>query len=745
MQNLSFRRLIIIKVLMVLMGMEIGGAETHVLELAIGMKKRGIDVLVASNGGVYVKELEENGIKHFSVPLNKRSLSKMLVSFFKLWKIIKKEKPDIVHGHARIPSFILSKLRPILKFNFVTTAHWVFDTSGILKYITNWGDRTVAVSDDIKDYLTDNYGVPAQNIRVTINGIDKSKFSKDNFSQEIIEEFGLSKDKRKILYISRMDKERSLVAHHLIEIADDIAKIEDVEIIIVGGGDDFDNVSRFAEEQNQKIGRKMIHIAGARTDIYKFVSVSDFFVGVSRSALEAMSGGVPSIIAGNEGYIGIFDEDKLTECIDTNFCCRGMAQSSPARLLKDISDFLNADHERLEHLSEYSAEFVHKNYSVDKMVSDNLASYEDILSGGRYSDVVVSGYYGYNNSGDDALLHLIINDILKLRPNTKFTVLSKTPYQTTKTYKIKSVNRFNIFKVIHEIRHSKLLISGGGSLIQDATSTKSLLYYLAIIRIALMSGKKTMAYANGIGPVTVKQNKKKARKVLDKMDVITLRDEKSVLTLKNIGVNNKNIFVTADPAVKMERISQAETDSILEAEGIPKNNYFTVSVRNWKNTDVSEKIAAVCDYVSEHYGLTPLFISMQKGEDDVITEKCVSLLKNRGYILRGSYNFRQIMSIVAESKLVIGMRLHMLMYGANSAVPVIGLMYDPKIQAYLSYLNQNTNVNINNINVDEFKNIIDSLMLNQEKTRETLKVRIDELKEFEKKNAQMAVKLLEDN
>ena len=207
------------KILMVLMGMEIGGAETHVLELSADLKNKGYGVLVASNGGVYTKELSEHGIKHINLPLNTRNIFKMTKSFFGLLKLIKSEKPDIVHSHARIPSFILGILNKFLKFHFVTSAHWVFDTSGILKHITNWGSRCVAVSDDIKKYLKDNYHVVDQDIYVTINGINMEKFSPDNYCDDIIDEFGLSDDKRKIVYISRMDEDRSLVAHHLIEIA----------------------------------------------------------------------------------------------------------------------------------------------------------------------------------------------------------------------------------------------------------------------------------------------------------------------------------------------------------------------------------------------------------------------------------------------------------------------------------------------------------------------------------------------
>ena len=98
------------KILMALMGLEIGGAETHVVELSKELKKQGYDIIVASNGGVYEKELAEAGIRHYHVPLNQRNVLKMARSYFILKKIIKKEKVDIVHSHARIPSFVCGLL-----------------------------------------------------------------------------------------------------------------------------------------------------------------------------------------------------------------------------------------------------------------------------------------------------------------------------------------------------------------------------------------------------------------------------------------------------------------------------------------------------------------------------------------------------------------------------------------------------------------------------------------------------------
>ena len=89
------------------MQLEIGGAETHVVELAKELKRNGFIPVITSNGGVYVKELEEAGIKHYTVPLQNKNPLNVINSVRLLKKIIKTENIDIVHSHARIPSFIL--------------------------------------------------------------------------------------------------------------------------------------------------------------------------------------------------------------------------------------------------------------------------------------------------------------------------------------------------------------------------------------------------------------------------------------------------------------------------------------------------------------------------------------------------------------------------------------------------------------------------------------------------------------
>ena len=278
------------KILMATMGLDIGGAETHIVELSKQLKQQGHDIAIISNGGVYVPEITAAGIRHYEAPLHLRNVGTMIKARGILKEVIAKENPDVVHAHARIPAFLCGTLHKSMKFPFVTTAHWVFTSKGALRYLTNWGERTVAVSDDIKAYLIREYGLPAEHISVTINGIDTEKFSPAVSGEEVISEFGLDKSRPILSYVSRMDEDRALVARQLIEIAPELDKrVPGVQLLIAGGGNVYDELLAKAKEVNAAMGRTCITMPGARTDINKIVAAGEVFVGVSRAALEAMA------------------------------------------------------------------------------------------------------------------------------------------------------------------------------------------------------------------------------------------------------------------------------------------------------------------------------------------------------------------------------------------------------------------------------------------------------------------------
>jgi len=376
------------------------------------------------------------------------------------------------------------------------------------------------------------------------------------------------------------------------------------------------------------------------------------------------------------------------------------------------------------------------------MTKDYEKMYTSILKNPEgKTDIVISGYYGHNNSGDDALLSAIVNDIKKLDDSIRITVLSKNPKETKEIYGVDAVYRFNIFKINKTIKNAKLLISGGGSLIQDTTSSRSLIYYLNVIKTALKHGVKTYVYANGVGPINKERNKKLTADILNNVNIITLREEDSRDVLTGIGIKNPPMYVTSDPAVSINPGSEEELNRILDKEEIPEGDYAVISVRNWKSNAFKSGIINLSNYLKEHYSLNCIFVPMQYKKDLKICSECAKY----GYVLKQPHNFNELMTIAAHSKLVIGMRLHMLMYGANAGVPVIGLSYDPKISSYLSYLNQLNVVDSEKSDYDKLKSLVDGIMTNYDVITADLQDKIAELKELQKKNAEFAINLLKEN
>jgi polysaccharide pyruvyl transferase CsaB len=669
-------------------------------------------VAIASNGGVYVKEIESVGIRHYSVPMHRRSLVPMVKSAFMLNSIIKKEKPDVVHAHARIPGFLCGIIKKFRKFPFVTTAHWVFDTGGALRFLTNWGDKTISVSDDIKDYLKTNYGVPDENIFITINGIDTNKFSPEISGEKVRKELKIDENATVISHVSRMDESRALAARFLIDMAPELSKaFPGVVILIAGGGDVFEELNGKAEKINSDLGYRCVIMPGARTDINEIVAAGDVFVGVSRAALEAMSGGKPTLVAGNEGYMGIFSEEKLSEGIESNFCCRGAKPIDHDTMLSDLTKLLQMSKIDKEKLGEYGRAVIMEHYSVGRMAEDALKAYRAAIPPKK---IVMSGYYGFGNAGDEAILKSVYESVKENLPDAKVTVLSKTPEETSQIYGCSAVPRFNPIAVWKAIKKCDLLISGGGSLLQDTTSTRSLMYYLLIIRLAERMDKKVMLYANGVGPIRKDFSRKRTAKAVSEATAVTLRDPESLNTLRSMGVCRGDVKVTSDPVFLLEPSSGERADKILKDAGVPEGGFIAVSARPWKTEGFEDKIAEICDKISTQYNKNIVFLTMQPGIDDVESRAIAEKMKSKSYLIECGHNAPDLMSVIAKSDLVLSMRLHSLIFAARTATPSIGFDYDPKVTAYLKLLDQPSAGKMDDIDVEKTVNYAKDILENHD-------------------------------
>lgn len=362
------------------------------------------------------------------------------------------------------------------------------------------------------------------------------------------------------------------------------------------------------------------------------------------------------------------------------------------------------------------------------------------------SDILISGYHGFANSGDEALLFAILSTLRSKKADLDVTVLSKTPRETENVYRVKSIYRYNIFKIIGEMKKTKMLLFGGGSLIQDVTSSKSIFYYLLILSLAKRMGMKTMLYANGIGPVRKRFNRFITAKILNKIDVITLRDDKSDEELKSMGVTAPDITITADPAFTLDVDGTLSGKYFTNMAGVPEGRKIgVVSIREWKESkaDFVGEMARLCDYMVDKHGIYPLFVPMQYPADLGVSAEVMSRMNNPSYVINRELSVPEVFSVLSEAEIIVGMRLHSLIYATTLGIPAMALVYDPKVSAFMESINQPDCVNIEDMTFDRSSAIMTSIINDSDKRREELLITNKVLRKEAERNALFAIELLE--
>ncbi len=676
------------KILMVLMGLDIGGAETHVVELSKELRRRGHEVLIASNGGAYVPQLEPWGIRHVEMPLNRRSLRAMAVSLHRLRRLICQEHPDLVHAHARIPAFLCGILHRQLHFPFLTSAHWVFTVTPLLRLMSNWGQHTVAVSEDIRHYLWENYSIPDDQISVTINGIDTDTFAPGQNHPALRQALELEEGPV-ICMVSRLDESRALAAQALIDIMPRLcAEFPTAQLLLVGDGDWRQRLEHAAQTVNDALGRKAVVMTGPRTDVAELVALGHVFVGVSRAALEAMSEAKPVILAGNEGYGGILTQASLPQVQPTNFCCRGCGPVTRDALLEDLTTLLSMDSQQRQALGDFGRQLILDQYSVRRMTEDYLAAYHALLHPVPPIRAAISGYYGYRNLGDDSILLSISRQLATLDPPVQLTVLSRNPRKTTASYGLRAIPRFSPLALWRTLRRSDLLISGGGSLLQDHTSARSLQYYLGVIHLAQHFHHPVFLWANGIGPLYRPAGREHVRKTLVDCHCITLRDSDSLATLRALGVTRQDVTVTEDPAFLLNLPPKEDSLEALRQLGLSMDTpLLGISVRRTDGMAQSvDQFARLADRMVRELHCQVAFLVMQEPGDADISREILRRMEEPAQLISTPDRPEDMLGIIRCMDALVSTRLHTIIFAAKARVPVVGCVYDPKVASFLKTL-----------------------------------------------------------
>lgn len=347
--------------------------------------------------------------------------------------------------------------------------------------------------------------------------------------------------------------------------------------------------------------------------------------------------------------------------------------------------------------------------------------------------IVISGYYGFKNSGDEAVLKSILTALeqegkatgIEINP----VVLSIDPDWTSVAYGVKSVHRMKLGEVRQAIKDSDGLISGGGSLLQDATSPKTIPYYLGVLKIAQWLGKPTFIYAQGVGPVNRKLFYPMIRSIFRKCTYISVRDIQSGELLQSMGISGEAIHVVPDPVMGLplpegegvqrdfnpgsglEENDVASVSSIEEhresfeeplvqsslsnheTEGEGSLPVIGISVRYWhperkELKAVAEGLKGLAEQRPVHLRFLPFHQPDDIEASQFIASSIGDISKNGSIIsfYRDEKQPQDMLREVSRCDMILGMRLHSLIYAANQRVPLLGISYDPKINHFLKRL-----------------------------------------------------------
>ena len=386
--------------------------------------------------------------------------------------------------------------------------------------------------------------------------------------------------------------------------------------------------------------------------------------------------------------------------------------------------------------------------------------YEKLLSSpvpfSGHGDVVISGYYGFGNMGDESLLETIADTLAAVSPGVRITALTRHPKKDSAKNGLRCIGRMDLFRIRGEFAHAKLLISGGGSLLQDVTSAKSLFYYATLIRLAQKAGMRTMVYANGIGPIRSEKNRRLTARTVSACDAVSVRDPDSASELSLLGVPEALVTCTADPAFCIEGTARPVLEKRYDLSGLSfageaepgadTHRYYLVSLRQLKKKDfagtIVPEVSTLANWLWEQFSLIPVFVPMQLQNDDAICNAVMqaTLAPARRIVPDTAAD---LIGLSAGAQFVLGMRLHSLIYAASAGTPILGISYDPKIDAFCRVTHQTTYVSVDNLDQTVLRTYAAQLCSSNEVIRRTMREAAREMREKCRFDAETAVRLLQ--
>lgn len=386
----------------------------------------------------------------------------------------------------------------------------------------------------------------------------------------------------------------------------------------------------------------------------------------------------------------------------------------------------------------------------------------------KYKKIFIAGAgsAAWWNAGDEAIFSSMLSDLRSEIPDAQFFVLSANPPGTLQSYRVEEIPFNNIGLMVKAVKESDLLILGGGGLFYDywGFNVDDLLtpdhvgqgVYVDFAILATLLNKPLMIYAVGVGPLNSETGQSYTKIIFEQAQQITVRDPASKELMASLGIPAEKIQTTADPVYGARQVSANAGQQYLQEKVGPSLQapILGVSLRAWNLNDSPESdwgpsVAQALDHFIEQYGGTVLFIPFHKKVDQVDdaseSERVQHLMKHadRAFVAEESYSPDEKVSILRCCDLVLGMRLHSLIFAIRYGIPVVGLAYDPKVsQVLLALHREEYLLDLSGLDEDVLYSALQSAYENRADLSAYYRNQASLLEDLAHQNAKLAAELL---
>jgi len=695
------------KILTLISGGDVGGAKTHVLSLLAALGKRISVTMVCFMESEFTADAVSMGIDTRVIPGNN-----LVKTARVLEELIRKEHFDIIHSHGSRGNFMAWLLRrsglPMLstvhsdpKLDYMGRPAAGLIYGSMNRFALRRLDYYTGVSDSMTDLLISR-NFPPDRIFTIYNGVDMSAPAPALDRTGFLNRYEIpgETDAVYVGIAARLNPVKD-IATLIRGFAMAWTEVPHLRLLIAGEGPQEAELRELAKDLGVE---SRVHFLGwvedtdsfyAALDINTLTSLSETFpyaltegARQRKATVSSRVGGVPKLI--DHGLSGLLFDPRDS----------GALAESLIRLAKDAG--------LRSRMAETLYEKVKRRFSLDATVDTQMEIYDTVLR--RYARqkekrrfVAVCGAYGRGNAGDEAILKSILQEIREQDPDVPICAVSRRPAETRLRHRIQAIHTFDLPAFARLSRQSKLYLNGGGSLIQDVTSRRSLWFYLYTLRQARKQKVPVVMYGCGIGPVLHPVDRKLAGRIIsENVDVITLRETDSIQELEHLGVIGPEIIPAADPSLTLQPHDAAVAEGVVLSAGLdPSANYACFLLRPWPGFE--EKAAAIAqsaDRMHRDEGLVSVFLTVDRDRDLPAARHVVRLMREPAVLLENEYGGEDLSDLLSAMRVVISMRLHGLIFAAGRGVPLVGIVYDPKVRAFLKYIGQDHMLDLRDVSED---------------------------------------------